>query len=334
MTKRSIFKTETARRDAAQFFRKLALTRETMSRAGHMSNTNTAGGYLVGEELSSTIESIAEAHGLIPSYARNNVMKGDMLRISRRNVPATFHFTAQAETAAETEVNYGMTNHVAKKVMGFIPVTNELLDDAENCADDIALAFGEGLAALVDEVGFAGDGSEDHGGMTGLATLLQDGNHAGGVAAAAGHNTLLEVDATDLTNLVAALPTRAAKNAAWYCSHFAAAKVFYRLAAGGGGIGINAAGEPTFWGKPIRETPTLPAVDSSLTGAAMILFGDLRQSTSYAIRRGLQIGASALGLTWEHDITKFRAKARFDVIHSDIGDSETAGATVALIGTA
>lgn len=334
MPRPRVFKSDSVRAKAVELFRKLAASREVLARSGHQSNTNTGGGYLVDAEVEAVITSIVEQHGVFPSYARNHGMKSDTLRINRRSTPASFHFSAQGETAAESELNYGQVNHTAKKCMGFIPVTNELLDDADNAADDIALAFGQGYAEFVDTIGFYGDGGEDDGGFTGLVTLLEDGAHAGGIEAAAGHNTLLEVDATDLANLVAALPTRAASNAAWYCSHFGAAKTFYRLAAGAGGIGTNARGESTFWGWPIRKSPTLPAVDTSLTGDAMLLFGDLYQSSSFALRRGLTIEASALGITWNYDITKFRAKGRFSILHTDIGDASTKGAMVALIGKA
>lgn len=334
MTKLRLFKSDSERRRAVEFFRELAATRNVVARVGHQSNSNTSGGFTVSDEIENVIVSLVDRYGVFASHARTHGMKSDTLRVPRRSTPASFHFTSQGETAAESELNYGMVSHVAKKAMGFIPITNDLLEDADNAAEDIALAFGEGYAQFVDDTGFNGDGGDDSGGMTGLCTLLADGAHAGGVAAASGHNTLLEVDTADLTNLVAKLPGRAATNAAWYCSHFGAAKTFYRLAAGAGGIGRNAQGEPTFWGWPIRTTPVLPAVDSSLTGAAMLLFGDLRQASSFALRRGLTIEAGALGLTWTFDVTKFRAKARFSIIHGDIGDATSAGAMTALIGTA
>ncbi len=334
MKKREIFKSMHARREAVKFFRRLAAERQIVAKVGHQSNSNTSGGFLVDAELAEVIETIAEAHGIIPAHARNYTMKGEQLRIPRRSAGATFHFTHEAETAAESQLNYAQVNHLAKKVMGFVIISNELLEDAENSAEDIVMAFGTGYAEMVDNTGFNGDGTEDHGGFSGLAWLLSDGAHAGGVEAATGHDTLLEIDIADLAKLVAALPTRAAANAAWYCSHFAAAKVFFRLAAGAGGIGRSAQGEPTFWNWPIRTTPVLPAVDTALAGEAMVLFGDLRHSSSYAIRRGLEIGASALGLRFNFDQTKFRAKARFSVLHPDIGDATAPGAMVALIGKA
>lgn len=334
MRRSEVFKTATARKAAVDLYRKLAASRDVVAKTGHTSNTNTAGGFLVDEELEATIQQIAERYGIFLSDARGYTMKGDLLRVPRRSGAATFHFTAQGETAAESALNYGQVNHTAKKPMGFVPISNELLQDSPEAAEDITLAAGQGFAQFVDDISFHGDGGEDHGGFTGLATFLQDGAHAGGIAAASGHNTLLEIDNTDLTNLVAALPARSAPGACWYCSHFAMAKVFFRLAAGGGGIGTNAAGEITYWGFPIRTTPTLPAVDTSLTSAAMLLFGDMRQSSSIAMRKGLTVEAAAFGLDWSFDMTKFRFRARFSVIHSDIGDATTVGAMTALIGTA
>lgn len=334
MRRGKIFKTAAARQGAVTFFRKLAAERQVIAKAGHVSNNNTKGGFLVADELAATIESIAERYGIFLSDARRYGMKGDQLLIPRRSGAASFNFTAEAETAAESELNYGMVNHLAKKVLGFIPISNELLEDADNAADDITLAFGQGYALITDTVGFNGTGVANDGGMTGIATLLADGTHAGGVEAATGHDTFLEIDIPDLTKLVATLPARAAPDAAWYCSHFGAAKSFYRLAAGAGGIGRNSDGEPTFWNWPIRQSPTLPAVDTTLAGKAMILFGDLRQSSSLGLRRDLEIGASALGLSWSFDVTKFRARARFSLLHTDIGSATTPGAVVALLGKA
>lgn len=334
MPRPKVFKSDSVRQKAVDLFRKLAAEREVLSRAGHQSNSNTSGGYLVDTEIETVIESIVERYGIFPSYARNHGMKTDTLKVNRRSTIASFHFTGQGETAAESTLNYGQVVHIAQKCMGFIPVSNEMLEDADNAADDIALAFGQGYAQFVDSIGFYGDGSADHGGFTGLVPLLDDGAHAGAIEAAAGHDTFAEIDITDLSNLVAAVPERVAPNAAWYASHFGAVKTFFRLAAGAGGIGMNAAGEPTFWGWPIRRSPSLPSVGTTLAGSAMLLFGDLRQSSSFALRRGLTIEASALGLSWSFDITKFRAKGRFSVLHTDIGNSTTVGAMVALIGKA
>jgi hypothetical protein len=99
--------------------------------------------------------------------------------------------------------------------------------------------------------------------MRGVTQLLIDNSHnAGKVAATSGHDTFAEIDTTDLANLVGKLPAFALPGAAWFCSQFAYAMVFARLAMTSGGITvlpINGRPMPHFMGFPIFVTQVLPA---------------------------------------------------------------------------
>jgi len=113
------------------------------------------------------------------------------------------------------------------------------------------------FAKKEDECGFNGDGTSTYSGVRGITKLLIDGNHAAGnVAAAAGHNTFLTLDNTDLTNLMGTAPAFALPGARWFVSQRGYATAFCRLAATAGGIVnkyVNGVLMPTFSRFPPRR---------------------------------------------------------------------------------
>ena len=238
-----------------------------------------------------------------------------------------------AENAALTETtaqfdNIGIT---AKKLSVYIRASSELVEDADSSlgqwfATEVANAF----AKKEDEAGFAGDGTSAHGGISGFAKLFIDGNHtAGRVLGASGHNTFLTLDMTDISGLVALLPARALPNAAFYCSQTGFGSTFIRLAAAAGGINV-INGEPTFAGFPVRITAALPTLATSITGQLMLVFGDLRQSSLLAERRGVTV-ATAMSRYMDSDQIAFRATERVDLVNHDCGDASAAGGMVGLV---
>ena len=64
-----------------------------------------------------------------------------------------------------------------------------------------------------------------------FANLLMRDVPVAGVVAASGHDTFADLDATDLMNLIAKLPVRAQREAAWYISNVGYAATICRIAA-------------------------------------------------------------------------------------------------------
>jgi hypothetical protein len=127
---------------------------------------------------------------------------------------------------------------------------------------EIAYAYAQGE----DNCLFSGDGTSTYGGMTGLRKIFNDGVGAlaGSVDAASGHDTMAEIDATDLASVQGKLPqyvyTRG--NPTWYCSQTMWANVFERLIGASGGVTKDQASGRTvreYNGYPVEITPAMLA---------------------------------------------------------------------------
>jgi HK97 family phage major capsid protein len=171
-------------------------------------------------------------------------------------------------------------------------MSSEIAEDAIiDLADKLALEIAYAFAVKEDTVGFIGDGSANHGGITGVLTkALQPAYSLAKVAAASGHDKLDEIDADDLLRLMAALPEYAKAGAAGDCSPSALALVFNAiLIAGGGNSMENLANavRSSFLGYPINVTP-IKADNPAATYNAlpMIGFGNLRQGLCRCAQSG------------------------------------------------
>lgn len=194
----------------------LALTK------AHGESINTTGGFLVPPEIASAVIVQREVYGALRATAQVVPMRSDAITIPRRGSAVSASFLGEGVAASEQQVSVDNVSLAAKKLAVLVKASSELDEDSvvdlgEFLINELAYAF----AKKEDECGFNGDGSQTYGGIRGVTTLLADGAHnAGKVAAASGHNTFATVDATDLGNLIARLPSNALPGARWFVSSF------------------------------------------------------------------------------------------------------------------
>jgi HK97 family phage major capsid protein len=158
--------------------------------------------------------------------------------------------------------------------------------------------------------------------MTGLRKIFNDGVGAlaGSVDAASGHDTMAEIDATDLASVQGKLPQYVYDrgNPKWYCSQTMWANVFERLIGASGGVTKDQASGRTmreYNGYPVEITPAMLAPATPTTDAsdvAMILFGDLNMSASMGDRRGMTISRST-EYKFAEDQIAIKGTERFDI---------------------
>jgi HK97 family phage major capsid protein len=290
-----------------------------------------AGGFLVPTELGTPLQALLEHYGVFRRYANVVPMRRDTKDNPRRTGGVTVYAPGEGGQITASNAAWGNVHLSAVKMAALIKISSEADEDATDLGMELADEFARAMAQQEDVIGFTGDGTSASFGKTGIATLLQDGAHAGGVTAVAGHDLFSEIDATDIGTLIAKLPVRAMAGAAWYVSQVGYGLTVCRLAASSGGIQV-INGEPHWMGFPVRLTPALPAVTTSLTGRAMILLGDLRLAAILGDRKQLAIASSSTGTTFEFDQTQVRGIERVDLVTNDLGDATNAGAMVALIG--
>jgi HK97 family phage major capsid protein len=299
--------------------------------------TNTAGGALVANEMSQAIIDLRETYGIFRQNCKVVPMASDTMDIPRRTGGLTAAFVGEATAPTASDKSFDQIKLVAKKLATLTYLSEELNDDAIiNLADDLAQECAYAFALKEDQCGFTGTGTSTYGGINGLTNILTTASGLkGAVAAASGHDTFGEIDATDLANCIGTLPQYAAMDAGFFCSKTCFDVVFSRLAINAGGNTIQTiagAVQRSYLGYPIYISQVLPTSTGTINGTAMLFFGSLRLAAKLGERRGIQVRRSDEIKFVEGQIA-IKATERVDINVHDFGDTTTAGPIVGLMGT-
>lgn len=300
--------------------------------------SNPDGGFLVPDELSQAIIVLREEYGVARRYARVWPMGSDTLDIPRRATGVTISALGENPAAAysQTTPTFSMVKLVAKKFGGLSLYSSEIAEDAViDTADWIASEYAYGFANFEDTAFFNGDGTNTYQGIQGIAKILiASSSLKGAVSAASTHDTMAEIDHTDLTTLMGTLPQYALANAKFYCSSVFNSVVFGRLLATAGGNNVMTLQGSTgnsYLGYPIVISQVLETSTGTINGTVYCLFGDLSKSSALGDRRSIRIFPSAHRYM-DTDQIAILGTERIDIVHNDYGDTSTAGPIVALNG--
>jgi len=300
--------------------------------------TNTAGGYLVFDELSTAIIDLREEYGVFRQNARVVQMASDVQLIPKRTGGPTAAFAAEGVAFSESDKTWGQVRLQAQALGAITRVSRELADDAViSIADDIASELAYAMAVKEDSVGLNGTGAAADGGITGVRTkfALGSATYIGAIDAASGNDTFAELTAADLNKVIGSIPKYAEAMAAWYGSQQAWALTFLRLVAAAGGttMGELTGGKPTraYLGYPYVVDQTMPSVQTDISDTAMLLFGDMSKAITMGERRGVTIDVSRERYFLERQIA-IMGWERIDINVHDIGDATNYGPLVALMG--
>ncbi len=309
---------------------------------------SVSGGALVPDAMSSTIIDLRETYGIGRQWADIFPMSSDLQIIPRRVGSPTASFAGENSGITESEPTFNNVQLTAKKIGILTRMSTELSEDAViNFADYLVRDMAWAFALKEDQCLFNGDGTQTYGGITGLMVAATQTGHSASYVQVPTltHNTFQELDATDLTTLMASLPQYArsgGRGCAWFCSQYAADLCFGRLMASAGGntnqtlamAGITALGQRgvvgSYLGYPIVASQVLPST-ASLTSKAMLAFGNLSMSTTIADRRTIAFAMDA-SRYFDQDQIAVRATERVDIVTHDLGDTSTAGPVVVLEG--
>lgn len=305
--------------------------------------TNTAGGYLVPDEMSQAIIDLREEYGVFRKHARVTPMGRDHMIIPRRNSGVSAVFVGENTALTESDLAWDNITLTAKKLGVMTRMSTEVAEDAIiNLADTLASEFAYAFALKEDQCGFTGDGTSTYGGIFGIQKLF-DTNYAslaGAVFGSAGtsggtHDLFSEVDNADLTTVMAALPLYARANAKWFVSSVANDIIFSRLkAVAGGNTTQTLDGKlvDSYLGYPIVVSQVLNSTTTANENKCMALFGDLSKAADLGDRRGIEVKRSD-DRYFDTDQIAIKATQRIDINVHDIGTSSVAGPVVALMGT-
>jgi HK97 family phage major capsid protein len=305
-----------------------------VSQRAQAGQTDSAGGYLVPDILSSEIIRLVEEFGAFPQYARRVPMTSDTLLIARRTGGLAARAVGENVEVTDSDMTFDNVQLNAK-IWGVANRTpNSLMEDSViNLADALATEVAQAFAEAFDNAGFIGDGSSAYHSTTGVCTKVVDGNHGASVnQAPAGNVDFGSIDLEDFTDTVAKLPLYARRNAAWYISPAGYGSAMLRLAMqSGGNTRADIAGgyELRFLGFPVRLVHSMESALTGTTDSVMALFGDLAQAATFGERRAVSIRTASERYI-EFDQTLTFATTRNAMVVHDLGTGSKAGPVVAL----
>src|SRR6476660_9144066 len=181
---------------------------------------NTAGGLLVPTEFLSVLYSVLELRGVIRATADVQPIGRDVASNTKVLTGLSTYFVGEGTAPTASQPVLTALNLVAKKLAIYTIASSELEEDALiDVGDMLMTVAANALALKEDDCAFNGDGTSTYGGISGITTLLLDGNHAAGkVTAASGHYTFAEIDGADLANLIGKLPAYCLAHSGWFIS--------------------------------------------------------------------------------------------------------------------
>lgn len=322
--------TQYGRKDARDWCDRKGVTIRKASGEG----IGSAGGFLVPVELENAILDLRDTFGAFRRRACVWPMGRDTSLFPRRAAAgATATFFAENTAASGATIVTDGVQLTAKKLGALVTLSSELDEDSaydlvDYVANEVAWAF----AVKEDDCAFNGDGTSTYGGIRGITTIANDGAHTlAKVTAGSGHNTFATLTAADLAALAGAVRGSALPRAAWYVSNVGFAQALINEATGGYLETIVVDGVETryFNGYPVIVTQKLPQTTSSLTGKAMMVFGDMYSGAVLGNRRGLTIARSDQRYL-DTDQIAILATERLDIVPHDMGDTANFGSLAVL----
>ena len=293
---------------------------------------DSAGAFLVPEELMSNIIVLRETFGVFRQQCQVVPMGSDTLNWPRRTGGLTASFTGENQPVTESTAAWDNINLTAKKCGVLTRMSTEIEQDAVvSIADWLVGEMAYAFASKEDDCGFNGDGTSTYGGMRGTTVIAVDSSHTFGKFQTSSA-TLSSLALKDLTSTMGLLPQYAITNAKWYMSQ----QMFYTVvanllaSAGGNRLDILSQGiEKRLLGFPVVIAQKLP-ISAPGSGLVQFHFGDLTKAAMMGERRGVTIKRSDHRY-FENDQIGLLGTERFDVNCHDMGSTTAAGPLVSAV---
>lgn len=260
---------------------------------------NTAGGYLAPGEWSSELLKNLVQFSPVREAARVGSMSAGDLKIPRRLSGPTAKWVDEIETRSKTEPVYGELKIEAHEMSCWVPVSNQLLEDAAfNIEAELSADFAEEFGRLEGAAFVAGTGIKQPRG------LLVDPDVKVMPSGAAN-----AITPEGLLKLLYDLPPIYRNAGSWMLNGGSIAAIRLMKDTTGRFLWQESLAEgqpPTLLGRPVVEAIDMPDAEA---GATPILYGDF--ATAYRVydRVGLSILRDPYTLS-DNGMTKFTARRR------------------------
>lgn len=300
--------------------------------------TLAGGGALVPVEMEQAVIDLRDEYGIARRLVRVRPMGSDTLQIPRRAGGLTAYFFADDDGVGITasDKSWSQVQLTAKKLGVLARVSEDLVEDAViSVVDDLATEMAYAFAQKEDNCLISGDGTSTYGGIIGLDALFLATAYASRITTTSGHDTMAEIDNTDLVTTQAGCAQFALSGAVWLCSSEFKATVFDRLkAAAGGNTVVTLGGRPmdAYLGYPILTSQAMPTdTTTDFTSKNMAFFGRFDMAASMGNRRGIEVRVLPEKYS-EYGQIGVRATERFDLVVHDLGTTTVKGPVASMYG--
>jgi HK97 family phage major capsid protein len=302
--------------------------------------TNSAGGFLVPEELIDSIIWLRDQYGVVRRNADVRNMNSDVLQIPKNSASPTAYWMAENTNITESSPTFDRVQVLAKKLAIFSQVSTELDEDSiVQLGSHLAQDYAWKIESEIDRVCMIGSSATaTDGNINGFVTEVNgvasgQGIVQGAAGSAANYNA---ITLANFRSMVGKLPLYADKpgEAKWYMSKaFFNDVVAFRLDALAGNAALDIMnfqnGTPTLFGYPIEFSQHLASTAAGTNNAPLCAFGNLKTGTVYGDRRDLSIRISDQ-YYFQADALAFRATTRMGFVCHDPGTSTAAGSIIVL----
>ena len=287
-----------------------------------LENSDSAGGYLVPDELYNGIMRVAASAGLIARDAMRFSMSTDSLDVPRyTGSDLTGEYVGEDSSGSETSVTFGDAKLVAKVWMVILRVGNTLISDAKvNVVDWLIGLVAEGLAVRMDKEGFKGGtyAGSPFVGILGSSDVTV-------FTLPTGHDTFAEFDMDDASDMIAQMPESLLADAAFYFNRTVWAKIrqkkdtacAYVMGSNGGMIATNVRKEGiqpagSLWGFPVYTTDQLPTNADTAVSTKFCCFANLGKGLFVGEKGTLEVAQSDSATVGSNNVfTKNQRAIRF-----------------------
>jgi len=298
-------------------------------------DVDSAGGYVVPDEMEQSIIDLREAYGLARRLARRRPMGSDTKAIPKRTGGVTAYFVNEDSSGVTaSDKSWGNVNLVAKTLAALSLISKNLEEDSIiDVVDDLAMEMAYAFATKEDQCWLIGDGTSTYGGMQGLLTMFDATAYSSRFEAASGHDTFAEYDNADLSGVMGKVADFPGINPVWVCSKTFAENVFGRLkrVAGAMDNGLDARVRYGYGGYEAFTSEIMPKDGTSAVTTVEALFGDFSMSSSFGDRRGITVEVLRERYAEKLQIGVL-AHERFHIVNHDLGTTAVKGPVAALKG--
>lgn len=313
------------------------------------------GGVLVPVEFEQAVINLREQFGVFRKYADVRPMTKATRKVAKSENHSNVFAIGEGSTFTQTDMSWREINLVAKKFGAYLKYSAELNDDAMvNIADEIAKDLAVSFEQMLDKCAFIGDGSDTYSGIIGLTqypiwlvgqnggTWTTDSNKAYSgatyTASAAAWSSLVAGDIDGLRYKTRAYP---GFKGVYFCNQNFYGQVIERLKTAVGGTTMTEVtnGTAQNWkGIPVVFVDSMPSTSgaSAEVDTIPLIYGDLSMGAILGDRQGIAIDTQSTYTDWYSDMVGVKAKARWDIKVTDMGNynttaaSRTGGAVAAL----